>query len=66
MKEVIAKHKLEELPDHLFDELIKDIYDEMDRRQIETSRTFLNHFKPYVCLQIIYYKYGNVQLVKAL
>lgn len=28
--------KLQELPDHLFEELAKDIYDELDRRQIET------------------------------
>lgn len=26
-----------QLPDHLFEELAKDIYDEMDRRQIESS-----------------------------
>ncbi|RNA03283.1 ARF GTPase-activating GIT2-like isoform X1, partial [Brachionus plicatilis] len=28
--------KLDELPDYLFDELSKDIYDELDRRQLET------------------------------
>ena len=31
-----AMLKIQELPDHLFEELSKDIYDEMDRRQIET------------------------------
>ena len=30
-----TKFKLQELPDHLFEELSKDIYDELDRRQIE-------------------------------
>ncbi len=31
-----------QLPDHLFEELSKDIYDELDRRQIETSKFFFN------------------------
>jgi G protein-coupled receptor kinase interactor 2 len=30
-----TKENLRELPDHLFDELTKDVYDELDRRQIE-------------------------------
>ena len=31
-----TKHfKLDELPDHLFEELSKDIYDELNRRQLE-------------------------------
>ncbi len=35
-----AMIKIQELPDHLFEELSKDIYDELDRRQIETSTQF--------------------------
>lgn len=31
-----TKLNFEQLPDHLFEELCKDIYDELDRRQIET------------------------------
>ena len=38
-KEALNRLKLDEMPDHLFEELAKDIFDEMDRRQIEQSMT---------------------------
>ena len=33
--------KLHELPDHLFEELCKDVFDELDRRQLEISNFIL-------------------------
>jgi hypothetical protein len=52
-----TKPKLEELPDHLFQELSKDVYDELDRRQIEliwkssVGPTLINEPVPFLIIK---------------